>query len=218
MPRPDNIPITVHSVRKVMAKRKTVFSPDQFKHGIKVQYAHEFIAKHKDEADNLRSMKHGGWKKCTPKMAEEIMPDKSYMIQGKYVNEAFPGYYLDFDRFGGEFTAMMGHGKGFPMWYPDAIMDDFCYMSSFKRALDDIAYSNYIQHARFHRPEDHPDWIAQATGEDPEIVWSAYAEYAQGLLDAYWALSHQKRRHVDFPCLYSRSEFYVEDEEVKVYE
>lgn len=201
-----------------MAKRATAFDPKQFKMGIQYQYAHEFLADHKDGASDLRSLKHGGWKKCTPKMAEEIMPDKPHIIRGQYINEHFPGYRMDFDRWGKEFEMYLDHSLGFPFWDPQAVRNNFSGMSSFKRYLDDISYRLYLEHARFHRPDDHPDWIAQATGEDPEVVWSAYAEYAQGLLDDYWALSHQKRRHVIFPCLYSRSEYYVEDEEVRVYE
>ena len=207
------------TVRGVMAKHKTTFNPDQFKHGINIRYqAHEFNKLHEDNTNHLRSLKDGGWKKCTQAMAEKINPEKPHMIRGLYVNEHFPGYKIDFDKWGNEFVCMMSHGRGFPYWDPDAVSEEFCYMTSFKKYLKDIAVSTYIQHARLHRPDDHPDWIAQATNMDPIIIWNAYDQYAQGLLDEYWGLSHQKRRHVEFPVLYSRTDWYVEDEEMKIYE
>ncbi len=174
----------------------------------------------RDGAKHLRSLKDGGWKKCTPKMAEEILPDRPWMVRGHYVNEHLPDYNANFDRWGGEFNLELRHHRwaeiledGF--WYPNHVEGVFQYMSSFKRQLDDIAVTLYIEDARKHRPNDHPDWIIQATGEDYDIVWAEYDKFAQEKIDAYWALSHQKRRHVEFPIIYHREKHYLEEEDAR---
>jgi len=184
-----------------MAKPDLMFDPRYFVWGIKPERSQRFMESVRIEIKKVKALKHGGWKK-----------DGYY-----YHNEHFPNYKIAIERDGGEWEIRTERNTkdSLPtpdiLWDMSQINDDFMWLGRPKSQLPYYSVQLVIARARKHRPYDHPDWIAQATGEEPDIVWAAYEKIAAEKIAAYWALSHQKRRHVSWPWLYKRGDYYIEE-------